>query len=150
MRQYKEYIKDDPNFKKLFENAAMIVGHVYETAYCINKLTKEEFCIFEFLEDPSCSIVGENNDWCLIGGNVLILKTLVDNTLRLVGDFKQIFDLKYIDAYTAQILTDPWSENSEIWQISFDVNKFTQPLTLSKIRDFKEYFDKPYSENIKW
>lgn len=150
MRPYKGFIKDDPNFKILFDNTVMIVGHIYETSYYFNKLTKEEFPIFEFLDDPCCSIVGQNNDWSLIGGDVLILKTWVDNTLRIVGDLKQIFDLKSIDAYTAQILTDPWSENSEIWQVSIDLNKPTQPLTLTKIRDFKEYFDRPYSENIEW
>jgi len=150
MRPYKGFIKDDPNFKILFDNTVMIVGHIYETSYCFNKLTKEESPIFEFLDDPCCSIVGQNNDWCLIGGDVLILKNWVDNTLRIVGDLKQIFDLKSIDTYTAQILTDPWSENSEIWQVSIDLNKITQPITLTKIRDFKEYFDRPYSENIEW
>lgn len=150
MKAYKGHTKDDSNFKILFENKVMIVGHIYEIAYYHNKLTKEELPVFEFEDDPTCAIIGQNNDWCLIGGDVLILKTWNDNALKFVDNLEQIFDLKCIDAYTAQILTDPWSENSEIWQVLIDLNKLTQPLTLSKIRDFKEYFDKPYSESIEW
>lgn len=150
MKANKGDAKDDSNFKILFENKVTIVGHIYEIAYYHNKLTKEELPIFEFENDPTCAIIGQNNDWCLIGGDVLILKTWNDNTLKLVNNLEQIFDLKYIDEYTAQILTDPWSENSAIWQISIDLNNITQPLILSKIKDFKEYFNKPYSENIEW
>lgn len=150
MRPYKGYIKDDPNFKILFENTVMTVGHVFESSYCFNKFTKEEFAIFQFDNDPTCGIVGQNNDWCLIGGDILVLRTWVDNALRLVGELKNIFDLKQIDAYTTLILTDPWAKNSEIWHLSVDLNKLTRPLTLTKIRDFKDYFDKPYNENVKW
>ena len=150
MRPYKGFIKDDPNFKTIFENIVMTVGHVFETSYCYNKLTKEEFAIFKFDNDPTCGIVGQKNDWCLIGGDLLVLRTWVDNSLRLVGELKQIFDLKSIDDYTVQILTDPWTNNSEIWQLTIDLNKLKRPLTLIKIRDFKEYVDKPYTDDVVW
>jgi hypothetical protein len=150
MRPYKGYIKDDPNYRILYENFIMSVGHVYETSYCYSKLTKEEFAIFQFDNDPTCGVVGNNNDWCLIGGDVLVLRTWVDNTLRLVGDLKQIFDIKIIDDYTVQILTDPWTNYSEVWQLTIDLNKLTRPLTLTKIKDFKNYVDKPYTENVDW
>lgn len=150
MRPYKGYIKDDPNYRILYESFVMSVGHVHETSYCCNKLTKEEFAIFQFDNDPTCGVVGNNNDWCLIGGDVLVLRTWVDNTLRLVGDLKQIFDIKIIDDYTVQILTDPWTSNSEVWQLTIDLNKLTRPLTLIKIKDFKNYVDKPYTENVDW
>jgi len=150
MRPYKGFIKDDPNFKTLFENTVMTVGHVFEMSYCYNKLTTEEFAIFEFDNDPTCGVVGQNNDWCLIGADVLVLRTWVDKTLRLVGDLKQIFDIKSIDAYTVQILTDPWADNPEIWQLTIDLNRLTRPLTLHKIGDYKEYADKPYTDKIDW
>lgn len=150
MRPYKGFIKDDPNFKTLFENTVMTVGHVFETSYCYNKFTKEEFAIFEFDNHPTCGLVGQRNDWCLIGGDVLVLRTWVDNTLRFVGELKQIFDLKTIDDYTVQILTDPWAADSEIWQLTINLNRLTKPLTLTKIRDFKEYADKPYTDQVEW
>ncbi len=150
MRPYKGYIKDDPNSRILFENTVLAVGHVFESSYCFNKLTKEEFEIFEFDNDPTCGLAGQNNDWCLIGGDVLVLRSLVDNTLRLIGELKEIFDLKLIDAYTVQILTDPWADNSEIWQLKIDLNNLSQPLTLTKIREFKAYAGKPYTNKIGW
>jgi hypothetical protein len=150
MRPYKGYIIDDPNFKTFFENNVMKVGHVFESSYCYNKLTKEEFTIFQFDNDPTCGLIGQRNDWCLIGGGVLVLRTWIDNTLRIVGDIKQIYDIKSIDEYTVQILTDPWADNPEIWQLTIDLNKLTRPLTLNKIKDFKEYADKPYTDKIDW
>jgi hypothetical protein len=150
MRFYKGYIKDDPNFNTLFENSVMIVGNVFESAYCYNKLTKDEFGIFEFDNDPTCAAVGKNIDWCLIGGDVLILKTWIDKTLRIIGDLKNIYGLKTIDAYTIQILTDPWAEQAAIWQLEIDLDKLARPISLIKVKDFKEYFDKPYEEQIDW
>ena len=148
MRLYKGYIKDDPNFRTLFENTVMTVGNVFETAYCYNKLTKEEFPIFQFDNDPTCAAVGKNNDWCLIGGDVLVLKTWVDNTLRMIGDLRNIYGLKTIDAYTIQILTDPWAEQSAIWQLEINLKKLARPVSLIKVKDFKEYLNKPYNEHI--
>jgi hypothetical protein len=150
MKSYKGYIKDDKNFKILFENTVMIVGHVFESSYCFNQLTKEEFAIFQFDNDPTCGIVGRNNDWCLVGGDVLVLRTWIDNTLRMIGELKQIFELRMIEDYKVQILTDPWSDNSAIWQLTIDLTKLTRPISIEKIRDFKEYIDKPYAEKIEW
>jgi len=150
MRPYKGYIKDDSNFRTLFENTVITVGNVFETAYCYNKLTKEEFAIFQFDYDPTSAAVGKNNDWCLIGGDVLVLKTWVDNTLRLIDDLKNIYGLKTIDAYTIQILTDPWAEQSAIWQLEINLNRLTRPTSLIKVKSFKEYFDKPYTDQIAW
>lgn len=128
----------------------MLVGHVFETAYCYNKLIKEEFAIFHFDNDPTCAFVGKNNDCCLIGGDVLILKTCVDNTLRFIGELKDIYGLKAIEAYTVQILTDPWAEQAAIWQLDIDLTKLTRPTSLFKVKDFKDYIDKPYTEQVEW
>lgn len=150
MRPYKGYIKDDTNFKIFFENTVMVVGHVFESSYCFNKLTKEEFAIFQFKNDPTCGLIGKNNDWCLIGGDILVLRTWVDNTLRVIGELKNIFDLKAIDNYTVHILTDPWTNESAIWELTIDLKKLTRPTSLIKIRDFTEYVDKPYTDQIGW
>jgi len=150
MRPYKGYIKDDPNFKQFFENAVMLLGHVFETAYCYNKITKEEFGLFQFDNDPTCGVVGKNNDWCLVGGDVLVLKTWFDNSLRLIGDLKQIHELRSVDDYKVQILIDPWSNEAAIWQLEIDKTKPTRPITLEKVKDFKDYTDKPYTEHIVW
>lgn len=150
MRPYKGYIQEDKNFRILFENSVMLVGNLVENSYCINKLTKEEFAIFQFENDPTCALVAKSNDWCLIGGDILVLRTWIDNTLRLIGNIEQIFGLKRISKNKVQILTDPWSENSAIWQLTINLEKLSNPTKLEKVRDFKEYIDKPYCENLSW
>lgn len=145
----KGYIKDDANFTVLFENFVMIVGHVFESAYCYNKITKEESGIFQFNGDPTCAIVGENNDWCLIGGDVLVLKSWIDKTLRLL-DISNIYGFKPIDAYTVDILTDPWHKDAAIWQLHINLARLTQPTFLTKIKDFTDYFEKPYTDEVIW
>jgi len=150
MRPYKGYLKDDSNFRILYENTVMTVGHIFESSYCYNKLTEEQFGVFEFDNDPTCALVGKNDDWCLIGGDVLVLRTWADNTLRVIGELENIYGLKSIDEYTTQILTDPWTEESSIWQLEIDLTKLTRPTSLFKVKDFKEYLDKEYSEEIVW
>ncbi|MBO6517248.1 MAG: hypothetical protein JJ975_11920 [Bacteroidia bacterium] len=150
MRPYKGYIIDHPGFKTLYENTVMIVGHVFENSYCINKLTKEEFAVFQFENDPTCGVVGRNNDWCLIGGEVLMLKTWKDNTLRSISQIKEVFDLKSVDDYNVQILTDPWSEKAAIWELKIDLNRLSNPVSVKKLRDFTEFRNKPYTKNINW
>jgi hypothetical protein len=150
MRPYNGYIKDDTNFKKLYENTVMILGHVFETSYLYNKITKEEFAIFKSDNDPTCGLVSKNNDWCLVGGDQLVLRTFFDNTLRLIGDLKSIYDLKIVDDYKVQILIDPWSNGPSIWQLEININRAARLVDLIKICDFNDYIDKPYKEQIEW
>jgi len=150
MRPYKGYIKDDPNFKVLFENTVMLVGHVFEDAYCYNKLTRQEFSIFQFDNDPTCGIVGKNNDWCLIGGDVLVLRSWIDHTLRKIDGLSNVFELKAIDDYAVQVLTDPWGEDCAIWQLEINLNKLSGPTSLTKVRSFNTYIGQPYSEDVDW
>jgi hypothetical protein len=150
MRPYKGYIKDDINFRKLSENTVMLLGHFFENAYVFNKITKEEFGIFQFNSDPVCGLIGKNNDWCLVGGDILVLKTWVDKTLRVIGDLKHIHELRATNEYTVQILIDPWTVESAIWQLDIDLTKLTKPINLFKIRDFTDYINKPYTEQVIW
>ncbi|MEO6252191.1 MAG: hypothetical protein ABIO79_02765 [Ferruginibacter sp.] len=153
MRPYKGYINENGNFRKLFENTIMILGHVFETAYIINKITKEDNPVFQFDNDPTSGLIGKNNDWCLVGGDILVLRTWVDNSVRTFSDhpeLKDIHSLREIDDYTVQILTDPWSEQSSIWQMEIDLTKLTRPVNLFKLKDFKDYVDKPYTDEPIW
>ena len=150
MSSYKYFIKDYEYFIKLYENTIMILGHVYERAYIIDKIIQKEIAIFDFDNDPTCGLIGKNNDWCLVGGDILVLKTWVDNTLRTFSELKSVHSLRAIDDYTVQILLDPWSEQSSIWQMEINLNKLTNPITLFKMKDFSDYADKPYTDQIIW
>ena len=124
----KRHITDDPHFHVLFENSIMIAGHVFEDAYCYNKLTKEELPIYVFYGNPDCAIVGNNNDWCLFGGNVLVLRTWADNTIRIIDELKEIYAFKAINEYTVHVLIDPWSDKSAIWQLEIDLTSFSSSM----------------------
>ncbi|GGB03203.1 hypothetical protein [Puia dinghuensis] len=150
MRSYKGYVKDQPGFRLLYENYVMSLGHLYEEAYCYNKLTKEEIGIWQFQHDPTCGVVSKNNDWCLVGGEILILRTFFDRTVRPIGDLQDIHEIRLIDENTAQILIDPWSENAAVWQLDLVMNRAAPAFSLWKIKDFKDYPDKPYAENVNW
>jgi len=150
MNPYKGYLKDQPGFRVLNENYIMLLGHLYEDAWCYNKLTKEEIGIWRFQNDPTCGIIGRNNDWCLVGGEILILRTFSDHTVRPVGELENIHAIRINDEYEAQILIDPWSENAAIWHFELDLSQVAPAIGLWKIKDFKEYQDKPYTENVEW
>jgi hypothetical protein len=150
MHPYKGYVVEQPEFLPLSETFVLVIGHLYEDAYCYNKITKEETGIFRFEGDPTCAIVGANNDWCLVGGHVLVLRTFYDRTVRLVGDLKDIYGLRLVSAYSAKILTDPWSTAPAIWQLDINPNHAAPSTNLWKIRDFNDYVGKPYEENVPW
>ena len=44
----------------------------------------------------------------------------------------------------AEILTDPWMADSAIWR--FDSHNGT----LTRVRDFNDYYEQPYSEGVIW
>jgi hypothetical protein len=150
MISYKDSIKDYNQFRILYENTVMILGYVFERAYIIDKILQKEMAIFDFDYDPTCGLIGKNNDWFLIGSDVLMLKTWTENSIRFVGELKNIHSLKAIGDYTVQILTDPWSEQSSIWQMEIDLNKLTRPVKLTRLRDFKDYIGKPYTDEPVW
>lgn len=137
MRSYKGYIVDQSGFRLLYKNFVMVLGHLYEDAYSYNKITKEEIDIWRFHHEPTCGLIGKNNDWCLVGGEGLILRTNFDRTVRQVGDLQNIHDLRLVNDYTAQILTDPWSEDAAIWQLEIDLNRVAPSIGLWKVKDFK-------------
>ena len=103
----KHSYKDQPGFRLLYENFVMSLGHIFEDAYCYNKLTKEAMGIWRFKYDPTCGIISKNNDWSLVGGEILILKTFFYRTVRPVGDLQDIHEIKLVGDNAAQFLTDP-------------------------------------------
>jgi len=113
-------------------------------------LTNEEIGVWRFEDEPTCGVIGKKNDWCLIGGEILILKTFLDNTVRPIGNLQDIHEIRLVGESTAQILIDPWSENAAIWQLDLDLNRAAPRNSLWKVKDFKDYLGKPYEENVNW
>jgi hypothetical protein len=94
--------------------------------------------------DATCGIIGLSNEWAVIGGKNLII--WVNEKLEMVNDpeIEWIFDLRLSGDYEIELLIDPWSENSAIWK--FNIETFSK----FKIRDFNDYKDIPYTEEVTW
>lgn len=126
------------------------LGHVYEKAYAIDHTTEQITPIFEFDSPPTCGLIGPRNEWFLIGGTELILRTNIDSAIQPFGNLKDIHSLKLIDECTVLILTDPWSKESAIYKLSILLNSRIRKMKLEKIRNFTTYQDQAYTENVKW
>ncbi len=66
------------------------------------------------------------------------LKTIEDSSLQWIHDMRQVGENE------VEILTDPWSDNSAIWL--FNIIRESK----IKIREFKDYKSKEYTEDVKW
>ena len=97
-----------------------------------------------FYGDPDCGLIDQNNQWCLVGGSALILwnkkKILEINDANLCW----IYAVRQTDANKVQILTDPFANNSAVWELDTLTTKFR------KIRDFDNYKNKKYTDIIEW
>ncbi|MEZ5048679.1 MAG: hypothetical protein R2766_03405 [Saprospiraceae bacterium] len=133
----------------LFETDRLRIEHEFEYAYLIEKSSGKELLFDEFYGDPKCGLISKNNDWAIIAGEHLTIwranKRKNNQIVRIEHDeLKWIHDIKLKSEYIIEILIDPWSENSSIWQMEIDSLKFL------KHREFKDYLKTEYIENINW
>jgi len=133
-----------PQLKVLDETDVYLVGYQYEDAYIIEKKNFREVVVEDFYGDPSCALISRNNDWIIIAGERLVIWK--DNRLYEPAQegFQWIHALRTHDQKTVEILTDPWTEHSAIWTLNTDT------LALGKVRDFYDYRDKPWTEDVVW
>jgi len=135
-----EYI----NFHKLYETDIYICGHIFERAFLIDKIKEKSMILGEFYGDPTCAIIDLENKWCLVGGSTMFLWTAEKTNEIKDNNLKWALKLRQIEPNKVQILIDPWSDNSSIWE--FDI----MLIQSKKISDFNYYKDKEYSEIINW
>lgn len=98
--------KNYPDMRILDETDKYFIGHIFEDAYLIEKRNGEEIVHDDFYGDPSCGLIGENNDWAIIAGEHLTIwksgtKPKMDNAW-----------LKWLHAIWAII----WGERQSKWQ----------------------------------
>lgn len=135
-------MRDNINYKSLYKTDLLEIVSLFEDAYLINLKTKDKIHMGWFYGEPSCAFICKNNNWCIVGGNTLIL--FKDHTLININEIKDAFALKSIDKNNIQILTDPWSDNSSIWQLNIET------LKSFKIQSFDKYKNGKYTDNVEW
>jgi hypothetical protein len=130
----------------LCETTNYKIEHEYENTFIFDKIGQTIVYQTTFYGDPKCAIIDKNNKWLAIGGDrFLIWKNgNITDTLN-PENLIWIHDLRQVDSHTIQILTDPWKDDSAIWEIDIST------LKVNKIRDFPEYRNTPYTDKeIVW
>lgn len=133
----------------LYETDKLRIEHEFELTYLTEKRRGKPLLIDDFYGDPCCGLISPNNDWAIIGGDHLtIWRACSKEKNRTVilenDDLKWIHAIRLNSKNIIEILTDPWSNRSAIWSLNINT------LEYSKVRDFKDYVDIEYTENIEW
>lgn len=134
-------MKNQIGYTSLYKTDLLEIGSVYEDAYLINNDTKENMYIGSFYGDPTCAFISNDNSWSVVGGEILIF--IKDFKLININEIKDIFALKPMDENNIQILTDPWAEDSSIWQLNIE------SMECIRIQSFDKNKEE-YTEDIDW
>ena len=132
------------NYIKLHSTEKFIVGHIFETAYLTEIASGQTTIIGDFYGDPSCGLISNDNKWCLVGGSTLRVWT--ENEVYEITDDNLYWacKLRQIDNNKVEILIDPWADNSSVWEFNIKTKES------KKIKDFDNYKDKEYTDEIEW
>jgi hypothetical protein len=120
----------------------LALAHLCEEGYLIQSASKEAIYLGWFYGDPTCSIIDKNNKWAIMAGtNRFVLWQ--SGTLHELS-FANAHEMRQHNDETLHILTDPWSTDSAIWEFNVTNQQF------NKIRDFKDYIDQEFTEEVNW
>ena len=128
----------------LCETDELELSYEYETACLKEKSTGKALYEENFYGDPECGLIDTDNNWVIIGGDHLTIWT--PKRVNVVEDesMKWIASMRLKSKGIIEILIDPWSDDASIWEISLDTIKAT------KVRDFLDYKEQKYTDNVKW
>lgn len=98
----------------------------------------------KFYGNPNCGIIDSESKWAIVAGIHLTFWKSNASKKYKSESFKWIHSLRIKDEKIVEILTDPWSKNSSIWELN------TENAELNKIKDFRDYRNKEYTEFVKW
>ncbi len=147
--------KNYPDMHVLDETDTYFIGHIFEEAYLIEKRNGEEIVRDSFYGDPTCGLISIQNDWAIIAGEHITIwkagkKTWLNGIgkgkITIVADenLKWIHSIRTADNRTVEILIQPWEDHSAIWTLDMESLQF------KKKRDFDDYKEKEYTDEIVW
>ncbi|RBL90075.1 hypothetical protein [Chitinophaga flava] len=135
-------IQNDDAFVKYAESELRLIGSLYENGYLFHINTREVTFINWFYGNPTCAIISQCEQWAAMGGDsgLTIWKQGATFDIEISG----IFKLRQTGPVVIQILTDPWCEESAIWEL----NVLT--FYMQKVRSFPDYIDREYADDVIW
>ena len=128
----------------LDETDRYVVGHSFEDAYLIDKLTKRELLHDDFYGDPKCGLIDRNSQWAIIAGEHITIWKNSKVTRIEKEEVRWVHAIRAIGENIVEMLIDPWSVKSSIWIL--DLNSFA----LMKIRDFEDYRESESTDDVVW
>lgn len=134
----------DIHYKILDETEELILGYLFEDAYLTVKATGENTGLGTFYGDPVCGLIDSANNWCIVGGAILVLWTKDEIISINDEDLFGVYDLRQTDENKTQLLLDPWADHAAVWE--FDVITKGK----NKIKDFPDYRDNSYTDKVAW
>jgi hypothetical protein len=137
-------MEPDKNFIMLAETEELILGHSFEYASLITKATYEKVSLGDFYGEPTCGLISETNDWCVVAGNKLVVWEKSKGIKNGDDDLCWIHDIRQVGPNTIEILTDPWANNSAVWELDILTGM------KRKIRDFTDYKSEAYCDQVIW
>tara|TARA_B100001245_G_scaffold234799_1_gene221122 strand:+ start:815 stop:1216 length:402 start_codon:yes stop_codon:yes gene_type:complete len=131
------------DFRPLFVIENLQLKFQYESAFLVNYKTGQVLLEYHFYGDPTCGLVADDEAYALIGGDHLTNWT-PRKSKRFDDGPRWIYAIREKDQMRAEFLTDPWHEDSAIWEIN------TLTFEIQKVRDFLDYHDKEYVDEVIW
>ncbi len=132
------------DFRIIDETDKYILGYLWEQAYLYKKNENSEILLCEFYGICDAGKICDDENWCIVGGEIIAVWrdgqiTIIDN-----DDLKWVHDIRLKNKNTAEILIDPWSVKSAIWELDIKCMEFKM------ITMFDTYKEKPYVKNVEW
>ena len=128
----------------LYETDRLILKYEFESTWLIDKLTSEILFEDNFYGDPAVSLIDKNNKWAIVANKHLHIWTPEKSISLQTEEFRWIYSLRVKTEKIVEVLTDPWSEISAIWELNI------QTFEINKIRDFKKYQGEKHTEDVIW
>jgi hypothetical protein len=135
---------ESKDFRIIQETDLYVLGYIWEYAYLVDKVNGSETFLCEFYGVCDSGVLSPNNDWCVVGGDLIAIWKNSEVNIIDRDELKWVNDLRQIAPFKVEILIDPWSKDSAIWELNIE------DLSFIRIRDFNDYKDKPYVENVVW
>ena len=130
--------------KILFQTEKLLLISEYEIAKLIDRLNGTVLLEEYFYGDPMCGLISIDNSWAIIAGIHLIIWTSKETKIIEDDNLKWIHSIRYKTDLIVEILIDPWSESSAIWELN------TNTFDYIKIKDFDNYKNQMYTDFVVW
>lgn len=128
----------------LYETNILRIESVYEYVVLRNKASNEILLENEFYGDPQCGLIDHNNEWAVIAGDHIVVWNSGRTSIIKNNKLSFIHSLRMKSRYAIELLVDPWSDLSAIWNLDIDSCK------LNRIDSFNAYKDTEWTDEVNW